>query len=182
MEIRSNTPSFGMAFIKPDRKTMLVLEKYIEPRSFEAFVKEQAQCKYFDITTSLDTGYTKGKHYQVPVFNVVAKEGVDTFGYGVEPSGFHTEGFFKNHKERLTDEYKDMVKGVKPDTKLKRFVFNKIVAPVLRFAYVKDLKHIEKNCPERMVLPALRAAGDEALKLEAQVAEASKISKIIDNQ
>lgn len=182
MEIRNNAPSFGMAFIKPDRKTMLVLEKYVEPRSFEAFVKEQAKCKYFDIKTSLTRGYGHEKEEQVPLFHVVAKDGVDTFGYGVEPSGFHTEGFFKNNRERLTDEYKDLLKGMKPDTKLKRFVFNKILAPALRFAYVKDLKHIEKNCPERMVLPALRAAGDEALKLEAQVAEASKISKIIDNQ
>ena len=64
----------------------------------------------------------------------------------------------------------------------KKFVYNKILAPITSFCYKKDVKNIEKNHPERLVLPALRQAGDKALELDAQVAEASKISKIMDNQ
>lgn len=183
MEIRNNTPSFGMAFIKPDRKTMLVLEKYVEPRSFEAFVKEQAGCKYFDITTSLARGYEREKgEYQVPLFSVVAKEGKDTFGYGTKPSNYHAEGFFKDYRKKLADEYNEELKGIRVDTKFKKFVYNKILTPITSFCYKKDVKNIEKNHPERLVLPALRQAGDKALELDAQVAEASKISKIMDNQ
>lgn len=185
MEVRNITPAqsspaFGMAFIKPSKQVMQVLEKQVDSTALEAFVKEQAKSKYFDITAKLDHSYRTGKNDAI-LFDVVPKEGVDTFGYG-EKYGFHSEGVFDDYKAAILKKYqgelKEMAKSC--DTKFKRFILRKIILPFeTRFAN-KELREVESNHPERMVLPALRAAGDRVLELEGKVDRAAGISKIFE--
>ena len=186
MEVRNITPAqsspaFGMAFIKPSKKVMEVLEKQVNPEHLEAFVKEQAKSKYFDITANLDHSYYQRKDNAAILFNIVPKEGVDTFGYG-EKYGFHSEGVFDDYKAAILKKYqgelKEMAKSC--DTKFKRFILRKIILPFeTRFAN-KELREVESNHPERMVLPALRAAGDRVWDLEYKVDRAAGISKIFE--
>jgi hypothetical protein len=185
MEVRNITPAqsspaFGMAFIKPSKQVMQVLEKQVDPTALEAFVKEQAKAKYFDITAKLDHSYRTGKNDAI-LFNVVPKEGVDTFGYG-EKYGFHSEGRFDAFDKKIVDGYrKDMEQIAKScNNGLKRFLFTKVLSPIASRAAIKDIKSVQLNHPERTVLPALRAAGDRVLELEGKVDRAAGISKIFE--
>ena len=186
MEVRNITPAqsspaFGMAFIKPSKKVMEVLEKQVNPEHLEAFVKEQAKSKYFDITANLDHSYYQGKDNAAILFNIVPKEGVDTFGYG-EKYGFHSEGNFKNYKEAIVSRYREDIKDLseKANTGFKKFFLKRIFVPIYSRCASKEIKNVEKNHPERMVLPALRAAGDKVWDLEYRVDRAAGISKIFE--
>ena len=187
MEIRNvtssnnNSPAFGMAFIKPSAKVMQQLEKVVEPRSFEAFVKEQANSKYFDITADVAYSYKKGNNSAI-LFKIVPKQGVDTLGYG-DDICFHSEGFFDNYIDRVVAPYKkdleEMYRGSQ-NSRFKTFLLNRVVVPMFNRYANKEIKDIQKNHPERMVLPALRAAGDKVNELEKSVDRAAGISKIFE--
>lgn len=187
MEIRNitssnnNSPAFGMAFIKPSAKVMQQLEKLVEPRSFEAFVKEQSNSKYFDITAELYHSY-KHDDNSALLFKIVPKENVDTFGYGYD-TGFSSEGVCYNFIERVVAPYKkdleEMYRGSQ-NSRFKTFLLNRVVVPMFNRCANKEIKDIQKNHPERMVLPALRAAGDKVNELEKSVDRAAGISKIFE--
>ncbi len=181
MEIRNNTPSFGMAFIKPTEKVMQVLEQQVDRRSIEAFIKEQSKAKYFDITAKPAYSLREGKNGAAICFEVVPKEGVDTLGH--EGRSFHSEGRFPNYITRIKDEYRSQVDEIAPyyrSNKIKKFLFKNVIIKITNFCMKKDIKNVKKHHPERMVLPALRAAGDEVFRLEHEIDKVNGFSKLFD--
>ncbi len=164
------SPNFGMAFLKPSEKVLKVLGESAEPLPLKAFVKEQAKAKYFDIIAELDSD---PKSANSLIFRIVPKEGVDTLGISGEKK-FGGMVSYPDHEEKLWDVYEEKLqdfKGRYQRKGLKKFIYKKIVQPIMEARYNRELRRLEKNHPEVMVHPALRAAGDEVFSLERQIDE-----------
>ena len=187
MEVRNITPAqsspvFGMAFIKPSKDVMEALEKSVYTKHLEAFVKEQSQAKYHDIIAEfVCLPRYCGSDDKILRFKIVPKEGVDTLGY--EHKGtFRMDEAYPTYKERVIESYKKDLEKIQKgcNTKFKRFIFKRIMVPLCNISAKKEIKDIEKNHPERMILPQLREAGNVVWNLESSIDRAAKISKIFD--
>ena len=180
MEIRNNTPSFGMALRKPDAKTMNALREYVTPAQLEAFIKEQSKSKYFDIATTLDSSTGT----EVPRFTIVAKDGVDTMGRDVHVSVLATDySDTDTYGFKLAKAYYDSYKEVLDTLEGWRY---RIVEPLLRrvFTLMQNLnyKDARKNHPELLINPPLRKLGNIVNRLEREIDDAQKMSGMFDAQ
>lgn len=187
MEIRkitpnSTNPNFGMAFLKPSKEVMNIIGKYVEPRSLDAFIKEQSNAKYFDIKTVLIPKSAHKAEELIPKFEVVAKDGVDTMG-STPSAGYSSGEAWETVHDRLMSKYKEDVDEIlNIVTGWRRKLLSKIIIPIAKHSLKKEYKTIAKNHPERMINPALRAAGDEVWRLEADIDRAKKLSELFDKK
>ena len=187
MEIRNITPhnanpNFGMAFLKPNKEAMSIIGRYVEPRSLDAFIKEQSKAKYFDIKTILVPKSSEKVEELIPRFEVVAKDGVDTMGC-TPSAGYSSDEAWETVRDRLMSKYKEDVDEIlNIVTGWRRKLLAKIVIPIAKHSLNKEYKTIAKNHPERMINPALRAAGDEVWKMEADIDKAKKLSELFDKK
>lgn len=162
-----------MAMRKPNKATMQELEKYLSPRSFRAFVKEQSRNGHFDIEA------VKNAAGNIE-FRVVSKGG-ETYGYGTNKS-FVIDDYPKTFVDARVDaaairlnkffeKYPQIAKS-----KFKSALFK--VGECIRIS-TEVLCDIAFR-PAKQVHPALRAAGDKANALAKSVEDAKAINQILD--
>ncbi len=167
MEIRNNTPSFGMAVRKPSKKVLEQLDRIVDPRGFKAFLKEQAKLKNIDIELGQDSF---GLYAALK-----AKEGADLQGYVASNKIWRFDGardFFDEQRDSIMREFMEFVQNHPKlaASKLCRGIMalketGKYLAKIL---YTYALK------PERVVPTELRQAGDKAILLDKAISKSTK--------
>lgn len=168
MEVRNNTPSFGMAFRKPSPKVMEAIEAQVAPRQFKAFLKEQAKVKNFDIVADVNAGGN-------PYVRVVEKEGLNTYGYQAPNIIYNING-----EESVLDIYeKELSKKSKEFRKNHEKLC--LYKPIRMLIGMKEITKYVMKClydmafrPAKLVPQGLRDAGDIAIALDNAVESRAK--------
>ena len=183
MEIRSISknanPNFGMAFIKPSEEVMRVLEKQVDGASIGAFVREQSKAKHFDIIATLAQSDKVGGSRLM--FEVRPKYGAQTLGYECGEK-FYSDGNYEKYSAKIARKYSKSLNKIEKNctNAVEKFFYRKIIVPIANFCYKREIKDVRKNHPARLIMPALRAAGDEVNKLESQIKRANDIANAFE--